>query len=326
MRDLKRRHVLYTTGMLAAGTALAGCSEDDSDGEKTPDDSLDNESGQGDGDDTSDDDGSDSDGDGTDGDDGDDGTAQDLAIKHIRFVEDRPLAYRDYTEVPDATYERGEIVWIYFEGSNVTTEDAGDGQVQLDVTLEMDVTNPNGKMHSFTEEVDQPIAESMVEEQFYFWNFNPEAPASTGDYTVELRLTDDVTGDTADAEVTFTVEGSETNPYQDAYRNALTSGIDIDISELRVENRTVYLSFTSPFERGTGDNNYQMGYVAGRYADQIDNGWDVDQLEATMTESLGDRYRFTVTTDLAERWKNEEISTGEFTDTFLATVEQLDDS
>jgi len=47
-------------------------------------------------------------------------------------VTDRPAAYREYDTVAEATDDRGDVVWLYFEPVGVTTVTADDGErVQL---------------------------------------------------------------------------------------------------------------------------------------------------------------------------------------------------
>jgi hypothetical protein len=55
-----------------------------------------------------------------------------LAVQHARFVTERPAAYREYDTVAEATDDRGDVVWLYFEPVGVTTVTADDGErVQL---------------------------------------------------------------------------------------------------------------------------------------------------------------------------------------------------
>lgn len=188
MVTLARRRLLEAGVAIATGSTLAGCLG----GTDNPDD------------DGADDDGTDDNG-------ADDATDQ-LGIEHVRLVDSEPTGYREYDEVSNGTYEADELVWIYYEPVGLSTEDAGEGAVRIETTLELTVTGPDGGSWQFDEEIDREIPDGNQDEQYFFWNFQPRSPAKSGEYTAELSVTDELAGEQASAEVTFSIENGLVEP------------------------------------------------------------------------------------------------------------------
>lgn len=121
-----RRHVLYAGGLVAGG--LAGCVGDAADSEPTGE--------------------------------------EDLAIEHLRFASEQPTDYRDYAEVDNATYQGGELVWIYFEPVGITGEAAGEGELRFDLTMRLLVEDPAGSTYGpFEEDISQEVQSDRADEQ-----------------------------------------------------------------------------------------------------------------------------------------------------------------
>lgn len=242
-----------------------------------------------------------------------------LGIEHVRFIDGEPSGRREYTEVEDATYGDDEVVWIYYEPVGLATEALGDGEERIDLRPQLEITDPSGDVaQTFEEEFDQTIAEGQADEQFLWWSYQPSTEAEAGTYTAELTLIDEIAGEQATATTTFTLEGPG---FSEMFSEAIDEELRIQVESLEVTDDTVELVYNSQFGITTGEASYEIGFIGGIFARDVDRGWDVDELVATFTDEQGDQYRFGLGADLGRQWMEGEIDEDEFTFGLLDTVE-----
>jgi hypothetical protein len=317
MGNYDRRTILRGTGLAFAGV-LAGCS-DGGDG------------GGADGDDGG------TDGEGSDGDDGDAGsdgtdatespeetpTPVPLSIENAKFITDRPEGFRQYTEVSDTRYATDETIWVYFEPKGVGTESAGEGQVRFSLTTSLTIVDPDGnEIYSQSKDVGRTVAEDRdLSELFLFWEFDLPDSAPDGRYTARVGFTDTIRGGSTEQRLRFTVtQGLE---FQEAFRSAITSKLDVEIERLAVNDGTVNLVYETPHAGDSSDSDAQVGYIAGAYAGLVDSGWENDELRVHFTDANGDEYRWLVEATTAQQFMDEEISRDEYVQAIFETLEKV---
>lgn len=414
MATLERRALLGATAAVAIGSSMAGCLDDDDD-EEQPD--------------------------------------SDLGIEHVRFLSEEPAGYRDYTEVEDDSYEPGELVWIYFEPVGLSTTDAGDGAAEIDFRMELEVTDPAGEQFDFDDDVTREIPDGAVDEQYLYWSFTPPSPITTGEYTAELSLVDEIADESVQQATTFTIGeelpvtpadelsiehvrrvATEPTGYRDyqlvedgiydqgetvwlyyepvgltpeasdddqvrvrvdttlavvdpegrsesfhdshdltltadeydelylswemtledlgvydltieisdaigdddaenstavivqpedpraAFQETIATELDVTIESVVVENGLVKLVYATPNPMGSSPASQQIGYIAGVFAGLIHLEWDVNGLEAMVTDEHGDEYVFSITRELAEAYLAGEITDDEYASEIIETL------
>ncbi len=136
-------------------------------------------------------------------------TNGDLSVTNLVFCSEQPTDYREYKEQPDATYNPGDMVWIYMNINNNHYNPNNDGTNEIWITENLTLLNSQG-------EILIPSQEFLNEHQNYPEDLNPEhlwiynnIPTSTdidpGYYTVQIVVTDKLAGATATASSTFRI-------------------------------------------------------------------------------------------------------------------------
>lgn len=253
---------------------------------------------------------------------------EELGIDHVRLVDGQPAGYRQYAEQPEATYDTADLVWIYYEPENLSAEDAGSGEVEIDITIELTVTGPDGDTEHFDDVINQTIDEEDFDELFLTWNFRPEEPVATGEYTAEFSVTDEHTGQQADAETSFHIEDQEPDAeYIDIFAATLETSneIQISIEELAEQAGVVELVYDSNEPIGSEQSDFQIGFISGAFADMVSDSWDVEELVGTVIDSQGDRYRYHVPSELGRDWMASEITDEEFVGPIFETLEPVEE-
>lgn len=163
--------MLRTTGAVALGATLAGCSDDGGAGDATT-------------------------------------APPTLSVDEWVYCAARPGGYDDYEEQPDATYAPDDTIWVYLDVLNVGSESAGDGNVAVDLVERFTVTDPSGataldKQFTYDNEFDEGIDLSTF---FLVHDVVLPAGAATGEWEVTSSLEDRTTGETTERTEPFTVE------------------------------------------------------------------------------------------------------------------------
>ncbi|WP_136688024.1 hypothetical protein [Halorhabdus amylolytica] len=131
-----------------------------------------------------------------------------LSIENVHFCREQPTGYRQYTEQPGATYEPGDIVWVYFEPSTVGTEPAGEGERRFSYELTWTVRGPEGEeIDTITRTIDQTALESAdFSDVFLTLSFDPPMDFAPGTHRMEIDIRDAIAGTEASTAVEFAVE------------------------------------------------------------------------------------------------------------------------
>jgi hypothetical protein len=253
------------------------------------------------------------------------GTGESLGIEHVRLVAKEPAGYREYEEVEDGTYGTDETIWIYFEPVGLATEEAGNGQEQFSLTHSLLVTTPDGEELGETRELSETVeAGSGLDERWLFWQYRPPTPTEPGEYVAEITLSDEVGNEETISTVTFTIEDTdEDQQFLSTLESQITADLTVDVTSISETDGTVELAYESQHSIDEDRAEYEIGYVAGSFGSLINEGWDIETLSATLTDSEGDRYRFTVERTLIERWLNGELTDDEFGRAVLETLEEV---
>lgn len=246
-----------------------------------------------------------------------------LDIEHVRFVADRPADYRQYDEVHDKTYRVDEPIWIYFEPTGWGREEAEGDEVGFDLITTLVVTDPDGtEVFADDELLRGTIPEDQADEQFLFWNVVLPQDAQTGEYTANIALEDQTTDQETETTVTFTVEGEEETSLAEEFPAILEAELAVEVTAFR-SNETVDLEYETPHPIDSGDAEYEIGYVAGLFAEAVAEGWDVDGLVATVTDGEGDQYQYEIDADAAASYAAGDIDDAEFINPIFESLETV---
>lgn len=134
-------------------------------------------------------------------------TAAGLEIADVVYCAEQPDGYDDYETQPDATYEVGDVIWIYVDVRNIATEDVGGGEVAVHVAEDLTVRDSDDETVLDEElTIDQNFPEGFDRETFFIVN-NVTLPmsAGSGDYTTRIALRDQVSGNSASTTAAFSL-------------------------------------------------------------------------------------------------------------------------
>lgn len=248
---------------------------------------------------------------------------RELAIKHLRFVEDQPRGYREYTPVQDATYSLGDPIWIYYEPVGFGTEPADGSEVQFDLVTSLVVTAPDGTtIFDEDELLRESIPKSDVDEQFIFWNVRLPDDAESGEYTAEVGLEDQVTDRTTETTVSFTVEEPEPPDVVEKFPDLIEEELDVEVTAFEDAERAM-LEYDSPHAVNSEDGSYEIGFIIALFAEIVGDGWETEGLTATVTDGNGDRYQYRASAETAQAYIDEEIKFETYVDEVLETLEPV---
>lgn len=274
-----RRQFIEATVGLGLATALAGCGDDGGDGETptpTPEPQLE--------------------------------------ISRIQFVAAQPTGYREYAPVQDKTYQLGGEAWVYFEPEGVATESAGSGSERIELTLTAEFTDADGRVvNTVSRTLDRDIeAGQSLDELFLFATTEIPGDGAPGTWTVDVELTDELSGATTSFTREFEVKGSGQRSYMEVFLEGIESETDAEIRRLERQGSTVVLEYESIYEAETTDWNREIGFIGGVYAGLVGQGWSAERLSVTTHGSAGSTATWYVDRADALAFANEEISNEEF--------------
>jgi hypothetical protein len=139
--------------------------------------------------------------------DGDSDEQTSFGIDEFVFCSEQPAGYGQYEEQSDATYATSDVVWIYIDVVGFDVEDAGDGQIAVDLAENLVVRDPNGEeilQNDFT--FDNEFDEGLRGQFFVVNNVTLPSGSAAGEYEVEVSLDDGLSGESTNRTETFTVE------------------------------------------------------------------------------------------------------------------------
>ncbi len=127
-----------------------------------------------------------------------------LTLTDIVFCTSEPSA-RSYDEKPDATYRRGEKVWMYLECSGFECEEKNN-EFMVSLKVKLEVFDSQGTCIA---EMIEPVETSEKVEPPYVWlNFWIDTHRlKEGEYTVQITVIDTVSGKDATIEGSFIIGG-----------------------------------------------------------------------------------------------------------------------
>lgn len=129
-------------------------------------------------------------------------TVETFELAAVVFTDGEPRDVDDYDEKPDATYARGEDVWLYTEVVNAPTDDSG--KAVLEYTFE--VVPPTGEPWEPSTKLNRWERVGEDEALIYWRGFTMYEDDPTGEYEVTLTIEDRVMGKQIRTTETFVVE------------------------------------------------------------------------------------------------------------------------
>lgn len=129
-----------------------------------------------------------------------------LGFSNIVFCSERPKGYMDYEEQPNATFEPGDVVWIYFNLDGVKYNLNQDNSKEVWVKLHLTLKSPEGAVlldEDLYNEHKNFEEEYNVEELFLRVNINTTEELAEGKYIVEATLIDELADKEATASSSF---------------------------------------------------------------------------------------------------------------------------
>lgn len=139
-----------------------------------------------------------------------------------------------------------------------------------------------------------------------------------------MTLIDNNAGEEVDRTAIFYVEADEgPRDFLALYEDTIRQHLEVTVQSVEVVDGLVEVAYVSQYPIDSSEGHFEIGFLAGAFAGFIDEGWEVDGLEATVTDGEGDRYRFGVDREVARDWFEGELTDEEFTDIVLDSLEPM---
>jgi hypothetical protein len=129
-----------------------------------------------------------------------------LGLSNIVFCSERPRGYMDYEEQPDATFEPGDVIWIYFNLDGVKYNINQDKTKEVWLKLHLTLKSPEGVVlldEDLYNEHKNFEEEYNLDELFLRVNINTTEELAEGKYIVEATLIDELADKEATASSSF---------------------------------------------------------------------------------------------------------------------------
>ncbi|MGD2250485.1 MAG: hypothetical protein PVF58_18975 [Candidatus Methanofastidiosia archaeon] len=131
------------------------------------------------------------------------GQKSQFTVTDMTFCTSEP-SDRAYDRQPDSVYSPGDIVWMYLEVFKFDYTETDSGYTAV-FTVSLQVYNTQGgSVRSGTHPMETSFKGEPVYTWFKFWIDSTDLPP--GVYTVELTITDTLSGDSAVTEGVFTID------------------------------------------------------------------------------------------------------------------------
>jgi hypothetical protein len=133
-----------------------------------------------------------------------------LGLSNIVFCSERPKGYMNYEEQPNATFEPGDVIWIYFNLDGVKYNVNQDKTKEVWLKLHLTLKSPEGAIlldEDLYNEHKNFEEEYNLDELFLRVNINTTEELAEGKYIVEATLRDELTDKEATASSSFWLEG-----------------------------------------------------------------------------------------------------------------------
>lgn len=129
-----------------------------------------------------------------------------LGLSNIVFCSERPKGYMDYEEQPDATFEPGDVVWIYFNLDGLKYNLNQDNTKEVWLKLHLTLKSPEGVVlldEDLYNEHKNFEEKYNVDELFLRVNINTTKELAEGKYIAEATLRDELADKEAPASSSF---------------------------------------------------------------------------------------------------------------------------
>lgn len=246
------------------------------------------------------------------GESGDDGTGpsdeeddRDLGIDHVRFVDGEPTGYRSYTEIEDRSYGIDvESVWLYFEPTGVSVGNGNDEDgPAYEIRAVVTMTDPDGEQRRSQRD---ELEGDEMDDPYVAIEYPVRRP-TLGEYSLEIELLDQNTGNRATETVTFAIEDEQLE-LRDEFREHVEAETDVDVDRLVIDDGALRFTYHSSYSADDGDLYEEVGAIV------IERGLAVDSLRATGFDSEDERFTYHVETEKARAWNEGEITDQEYSD------------
>lgn len=253
-----------------------------------------------------------------------------LALRNVTFSDTKPAGYRDFDAVNDTAFDRGQSVYVYFEPRHVTLRRVGNDEVEYSLTIDVRIQDDTeSAVTSFSSDIaDTHDASTDFAEFWTYQEVNIVTDFPTGQFDLELTVIDDLTGDERTRTLTFTVvdDSQEGDDYVETFQAVLADAEEFDgtIDRLVVDtDDVVRLRVATTSTAETDAWHGDIAYIAGVYAGLVDEGWETTRLVTILESGDGRRHRFVVERDDCLAWTNDDISTDEFLDRVMQSLEEV---
>lgn len=252
------------------------------------------------------------------------GSAEELSIDHIRFLEEAPSGYRDYSAVENETYQKSDTIWIYFEPGGVAFEERDDSEQWFDLDLSVRTTGPEGNEQlQVKERLNRALTENEDPNSLFLAANFDLSQLSPGEYTMDIVLHDQISGERVQAEATFSI-AADANPLVDIFGQVITDETDIEIERLGLTEGTLRLTYQTPNAYGDDTFYEEMGFIAGAYAGVIDEGLSADKLAVKGKDSEDQEFIYEISSAKARANNNGEITDDEYYEHVMDSLQLLD--
>ena len=115
----------------------------------------------------------------------------------------------DYTVQPGATFERGDVVWLYFEVPGMTVKGVGGKFECWGKFKEMKIYDPNGSIIGTALDMGEFHDTDMDKTPDFIWFhawYETTTHHPTGQYTFEVIVSDELSGAIGAASANFTLQ------------------------------------------------------------------------------------------------------------------------
>lgn len=129
-----------------------------------------------------------------------------FTVANLALAAAEPTGYNEYEPQPDTTYPKGKDAWVYFNVPGISYELEGDEKV-VDLDERLLVEGPDGRtVLDQTLTFDNRFDRDTDLSTYFVTNFFRTSSFEVGQHTLTIELTDQVSGETATASGSFTID------------------------------------------------------------------------------------------------------------------------
>lgn len=245
-----------------------------------------------------------------------------FSIERIRFLEDEPAGYRQYTEQPDAEYRASDTVWVYVEPDSVELEQRDDGDRWYELGVTVRTVGPDGTEDlQVKDTVNNPLAADRDPEKLFLVVSFDLRRGTPGEYTVDIVVHDRVGGERATDSATFTLVNVDQRLLE-LFERVIEDDpeSEMTVERLAVAEGTCRLTYTTESTYGEADFYAEVGFIAGAYAGLIEEGFSAENLRATGHDADDQEFAFEIDSANARAMNEGEISDDDYREHVLGSL------